>query len=228
MFAGLLAYDTFLTLSREVECIWKRKTGLVTALFVLQRWTLLLSGIVQNLPTNHPWECVCVFSFMFSSYDWFRRCKSFSILDYVLVILGNIGTAAFSALRVWAIWDCALGPTVAVALASAIVPAVNLFGVAEITSFSTVGGGCIPAVRFSPDIAIRVARVVGYTARSAAIASDALVLVLTWIRTADVWRESKKTKGFKVTVSSLLLRDGTLYFGMLLIMNIVALILHYA
>ena len=47
-----------------------------------------------------------------------------------------------------------------------------------------------------------------YIARISAIAGDALVVALTWIKTADAWRESRKIKGFKPTLSMLLLRDG--------------------
>ncbi|TCD64406.1 hypothetical protein EIP91_004122 [Steccherinum ochraceum] len=53
------------------------------------------------------------------------------------------------------------------------------------------------------------------------MATDGLILVLTWIKTADVWREGSKSKTFKGTISTLLLRDGTVYFGALVIMNIV-------
>ncbi|TCD64592.1 hypothetical protein EIP91_003888 [Steccherinum ochraceum] len=60
-------------------------------------------------------------------------------------------------------------------------------------------------------------------ARSIALATDALVLILTWMKTANIWREIRKIKG-PVTVSMLLLRDGSTYFGMSLILNLVALV----
>ncbi|TCD60974.1 hypothetical protein EIP91_009239 [Steccherinum ochraceum] len=66
---------------------------------------------------------------------------------------------------------------------------------------------------------------VGYAARSAAIASDLLVLVLTWVKTAGMRQECLKLKGFKPTLTMLLLRDGTLYFGLLLVVNVIQLIL---
>ncbi|TCD64593.1 hypothetical protein EIP91_003889 [Steccherinum ochraceum] len=69
-------------------------------------------------------------------------------------------------------------------------------------------------------------RSLDYIARSANITTDALVLILTWIKTADIWRESKRIEGLKVTVGMLLLRDGTLYFGMSLILNVVTLVLN--
>ncbi|TCD64604.1 hypothetical protein EIP91_003869 [Steccherinum ochraceum] len=153
----------------------------------------------------------------------------------------NGTTLAFSTLRIWAIWGHALAPTLAVALTSAVVPAIAIFGASQLTTFSLMtpdGLKCFANVKYSLTLSIRrmypfpaspnltgidePALLVNYVARSVTIASDALVLVLTWAKTADVWRESKKTKALKVTVSTLLLRDGTMYFGTLLIMNIAA------
>ncbi|TCD61334.1 hypothetical protein EIP91_008577 [Steccherinum ochraceum] len=215
----LLAYDTLLTLSREVECIWSRKFSVVWVVFVLQRWVLVLDGMLQNLPTTRPWAYACVF-----------LCTSSLVLGCIFTILGLIGTAAFSTLRIWAIWGHALAPTLAVALTCAVVPAIAIFGASQLTTFSLMtpdGLKCFANVKYSLALAIRrsllmiaiALRSLDYVARSVTIASDALVLVLTWVKTADVWRESKRTKALKVTVSTLLLRDGTMYFGTLLIMN---------
>ncbi|TCD64583.1 hypothetical protein EIP91_003879 [Steccherinum ochraceum] len=207
----LVAYDTLLTFSREVECIWKRKLNAVTALYVLQRWVLILDGMLINLHTTKLWECRHF------------RCKSQVIFAAVVSMLAVLGVAAFSTLRIWAIWGHALVPTLTVALASAIVPAVNLYSFTQISSFVIVDGICsVSIVNFQTPTWI-----IGphpSFSQPIAIVTDVLVLVLTWIKTADVWRESKRTKRFEVTVSTLLLRDGTMYFGMALIANIVALI----
>ncbi|TCD65045.1 hypothetical protein EIP91_003324 [Steccherinum ochraceum] len=55
---------------------------------------------------------------------------------------------------------------------------------------------------------------VSYTARSAAIVNDLLVLVLTWIKTSNVWRDTWKNGGTKPTLTMLVLRNGTVYFGL--------------
>ena len=51
---GLVTYDTSLTFSRELKCIWKRKPDLVTMLYLLQRWVLVLDGVVLRLPAANP------------------------------------------------------------------------------------------------------------------------------------------------------------------------------
>ncbi|TCD64407.1 hypothetical protein EIP91_004123 [Steccherinum ochraceum] len=256
----LVAYDTLLTLSREVESIWKRRLSAITVLFVCQRWVLILDGVLQNLPTTRFWEYAYGFWFMrpsplimtsfqvqdpnnyrrfprysrTSGHGWYAKSFRFTLR---LMVTG----AAFSTLRIWAIWGHAFIPTLAVALTSAVVPAINLFAYTQVTSFSVDEGNCSNDVRYSLAVSVRrayllltnwtsnraerMASLVEYAARGATIASDALVLLLTWMKTAVMWRESKKIGGPKVSVSTLLLRDGTLYFGMMLVLNIVALIL---
>ncbi|TCD60882.1 hypothetical protein EIP91_009373 [Steccherinum ochraceum] len=51
----LVAYDTLLTLSREIQCVWRRKWGLVTVIFVLQRWIQVLDGVINMVPTTNLW-----------------------------------------------------------------------------------------------------------------------------------------------------------------------------
>ena len=44
----LLGYDTFLTLSQEVRCIWNRKFNFVAVVYVLQRYVSLIVAILDN------------------------------------------------------------------------------------------------------------------------------------------------------------------------------------
>ncbi|TCD64403.1 hypothetical protein EIP91_004119 [Steccherinum ochraceum] len=194
---SVVVYDTLLTFSREVDSIWKRTFSVVTVIFVLQRWVLILYGVIANVPTPRFWE-----------YDTW-------------VLLSSAGEA-FSVLRIWATWGHALIPTLAVTLTSAIMPV--LVGVRAIILYvhlvtpDFVDGACFNA-------STPYTRAVS-THRIVAVASDALVLVLTWIKTADAWRQSRRLRGFRITVSTLLLRDGTIYFGMMLIIYFAALIVN--
>ncbi|TCD67786.1 hypothetical protein EIP91_011972, partial [Steccherinum ochraceum] len=63
-----------------------------------------------------------------------------------------------------------------------------------------------------------------YISRAAAIASDVLLLAFTWARTAAVWRSGLEITD-RPSLTAVVLRDGTLYFAMLMIMNIIALFL---
>ena len=48
-FRVIIFYDTLLTFSREVECIWKRKWSATAALFLLNRYGAVLRSILQLL-----------------------------------------------------------------------------------------------------------------------------------------------------------------------------------
>ncbi|THH30158.1 hypothetical protein EUX98_g4029 [Antrodiella citrinella] len=52
--AVLITYDTLLTFSREVQCIWTKKPNLVTVLFILQRYCTLIELVVLGLPAVMP------------------------------------------------------------------------------------------------------------------------------------------------------------------------------
>ncbi|TCD64597.1 hypothetical protein EIP91_003862 [Steccherinum ochraceum] len=225
----LVVYDSLLTISKEIESIWQRKLSVVTVLYILQRWVLILDGVLDNLPTPQFWECTQ------------------AILGGIFTTLGYLGTAAFSNFRIWAIWEHALGPTLTVALASAVAPAINLYVRSQVIPFAVVDGYCFLTVKYSAATSIRSAPAslsaplylfatdrthyrpsssVVYISRSFAIATDTLVLVLTWVKTADVWRGSKRIQGIRLVPVMLFLRDGTIYFGIMLTLNIAALILN--
>ncbi|KAL1948796.1 hypothetical protein VTO73DRAFT_10602 [Trametes versicolor] len=59
----------------------------------------------------------------------------------------------------------------------------------------------------------------GIASRAAGLALDATVLVLTWLRTLGMQRESRRL-GLHTPLVTLLLRDGTLYFLIILVIQI--------
>jgi len=62
-------------------------------------------------------------------------------------------------------------------------------------------------------------------ARTVAMVGDFLVLAITWMKTIEVWKTSRELTQFKPKLSTLLLRDGTMYFAALTILNLVTLAL---
>jgi len=57
------------------------------------------------------------------------------------------------------------------------------------------------------------------------VIGDILVLLVTWMKTADIWKTSRLMEQFRPKLSMLLLRDGTVYFGALTVTNLVTLTL---
>ncbi|TCD65322.1 hypothetical protein EIP91_002808 [Steccherinum ochraceum] len=221
----LVAYDTVLTFPREAECIWRRRLGPVSVIFTSQRWVLVLDGVV-NL--SRPTRLSAHNSVIQMCAEQLPRCKAQLISDHVFAVLGMLGTAAFSTLRIWAIWDNAVIPTAAVFFTSMFLPAVNIYAYSAARSFTIVNGICLENNALTPTLSAQTQATISamaHAARSAAVVSDLLVLALTWVKTAGIWRESLNIRGFKPTFTVLLLRDGSVYFGMLLLLNVVALLL---
>ncbi|EKM49124.1 uncharacterized protein PHACADRAFT_201992 [Phanerochaete carnosa HHB-10118-sp] len=62
-----------------------------------------------------------------------------------------------------------------------------------------------------------------YTTRGSLILADAIVLILTWIRTFRHWWNARRLK-IKASLTTCLLRDGTMYFIALLVIDIAQLL----
>lgn len=75
---------------------------------------------------------------------------------------------------------------------------------------------------------VNTLRIVSVASRASAIAADAIVLAATWIRTWSILQVAKSThvdRGqSRITLSGLLLRDGTVYFVALMCVNIACLV----
>ncbi|TCD66267.1 hypothetical protein EIP91_001596 [Steccherinum ochraceum] len=149
----LVAYDTLLTFSREVECIWRKKLSFVTAIFVTQRWIMILDAIIDMQPnTSLSYSFACAVATSLSCFGF--RCVGTIIFDEILIILGLLSTVVFSTLRIWAIWGHAFIPALLVFLTGIVVPALNLFSMAypKTFAFDQEDGICIQSDSLTPDL----------------------------------------------------------------------------
>lgn len=151
-----------------------------------------------------------------------QTCESLLIVSETLFLLGIIQTALFSALRVFALWNQSYALAIPVLILGLVPFGTNLFNyVVYIYYNQTVGGSSSCTTIFPYPQHVRTMLVC--LTRSAAIAGDILVLALTWARTFKNWYDGRKL-GMDLSVSAYLLRDGTIYFLCLLIINITQLI----
>jgi len=156
-------------------------------------------------------------------------CRVLGYLFYSTSVLALVPSTAFSALRIWAIWGCHWLPL------AIILPISLAFIATQIYQNSAVRvsvldlpfpvGGCLGAISLSPQTAMRVATV----SRTCAIAADLVVVVATWVKTYSI-RRGLTSRAVDmgqpvVSLSGLLIRDGTLYFIVLLCLSIAALVL---
>jgi len=199
-----IIYDTLLTFSREIDCIWKRKSGAVTLLFISQRYCMMFLTILRMIvPTE------------------MTACKAWNYMQFISALLSAFGVGIFATLRTWAICGRFNMLVILVFLCNMIDPAMNIYNFSRPKLFRVDPvRGCMMGIVVSPHD-----QYLPTVTRVSAIVADLLVLVITWWKTADVWKASKQMKQFKPKLSMLLLRDGTIYFVALFLLNFVTLLL---
>ncbi|KAH9888009.1 hypothetical protein C8Q73DRAFT_794442 [Cubamyces lactineus] len=193
---ALLAYDYLLTFSGEIQFVWSRKFSGATVVFVLNRYVTLFSKIV--LPISTFW--------------WPNQTDQRSVVHTVAFVV-----AAFSALRVYAVWNKDWRIFVLVFAVAIVVPVTNMYQYIQ----------SIPAALPWPIYGVPGAHCflsrLSIVTHTCAIGADLLVIVLTWIKTYQMKKEAS-VLGSGAAFSSLILRDGTLYFGTMLVLNVTHLI----
>ncbi|KAH8103622.1 hypothetical protein BXZ70DRAFT_743222 [Cristinia sonorae] len=86
----LVAYDTLLTFSREVKCIWKQRFSAVTALFVLQRYGALIAAIMFTLYDTRMSQLLPILPPILCGFNNASRREHHALL--VSSRLGNLST----------------------------------------------------------------------------------------------------------------------------------------
>lgn len=206
--ACLVAYEFVITFAQEVSVVWGRKFTATSLLLLGVRWVMVVAPIITIVPWPDTW------------------CPEIYFLNGGIFIASTALVAIFSALRVYALWrDSRFRHllTVIVFLLSAVPVATNIFGMSRTVAANLVLPPyteiCTDAIHVSP----KVNEALLYFTRSSVIAADVLVLVLTWARSFRQFREMRALK-LSSSVTTVLLRDGTVYFLTLLIMNILLLV----
>jgi len=200
------SYDVLLTFSREVDCIWRRKFSAVTVLYVVNRYCRISVNILY-----------------LSSPLFVHGCKAISIAQEVLIVFASFGIALFTTLRAWAICGSGRSSTILVFLVflSSMFPVcANIYNFSRPAIFYVDESGlCNSASKVPPPGPIGLFPI--FT-RSMAVTSDLLLLIITWMKTADIVRV--QAKSFRPKLTMLLVRDGTLYFTALFLLNLVTVI----
>ncbi|EKM54052.1 uncharacterized protein PHACADRAFT_209878 [Phanerochaete carnosa HHB-10118-sp] len=167
---------------------------------------------------------------MYNLQQYFLQvCPQSEILSWIFSLIGYLQIALFSALRVFAIWNRSYVWSLMVFTLSMVPFATNLYAAveAEYTSIQVldrlIGVTCIQEPLFSAQThRIGTLRVTS-TTRGLLVLADTIVLVLTWIKTFRHWKNARHLK-MRSSVTTCLLRGGTLYFIALLAINIAQLL----
>jgi len=205
--SALLFFDCAITFTREVKRIWLRRTTGATIIFLLTRYTavaeritLLTSLFLRTLDDN--------------------RCVPVLRLDDSLTDLSYASIGAFTALRLYGIYN-ELWPALLILgiWVTRISIAIYLQVRYDPIAFGPPLWGCGAAFLPSQDTVQRL----DTTNNSLVLASDALLLILTWVKTLGIQRTSTRL-GMYAPLSTLLLRDGTMYFATILFIQVFAII----
>ncbi|KAI0827780.1 hypothetical protein BC628DRAFT_1338288 [Trametes gibbosa] len=200
--AVLLWYDSLVTWPDEYRRIWKRKFTGATVVYLVMRYSAVLERV-----------SLCLQTFLWSSPD--QICAGVTYLDEVLVIANYIAIGALTTLRVYGVWSRDWKPLLVALPLSLLQPAVLIGGPMYGCGYLVNGydenmsrGWLTPSMPHvhSTNIA----------EKAASIAVAGLLLVFTWIKTFSIVKESYRV-GFSAPVAGMLLRDGTIYFLVLII-----------
>ncbi|GJE96341.1 hypothetical protein PsYK624_125350 [Phanerochaete sordida] len=221
----LVAYEYIITFGQEVAVVWRRKLSVVSVLLLGTRWLMVVNPLIGNFsgPTI---------------------CRPLYTLTVILWAIITLMISLFPALRIYALWRTSwvryIFPALILLLGTVAI-GTNIFGLTRsVVSYDPALDTCVQSTVFSPSLGKTYAnappitlppltpspqtyRLVLYLTRLTTIGADVLVLVLTWIRSFTLFREARRISGAS-SVTVVLLRDGTIYFGAVLIINILQLL----
>ncbi|KAI9063139.1 hypothetical protein FKP32DRAFT_1572420 [Trametes sanguinea] len=209
---ALIFYEYIITIDREIALIWNRKLTGATILFILNRYLALL---------KYPIYIVGLQSV--SDEVWALAVWAVNILAMLLELLPYFVWLSFSTLRVYAIsrqnWRLAL----LVAVPGCMPLASNIYLYTQgSTANYPLPIGCVWLDTIPVNIDNRCASHRRHwlliATRTSAILTDVLVLITTWWQTYSLRRLAVQAN-MQVSLATLLVRDGTIYFLVLLAMN---------
>ncbi|KAI0730623.1 hypothetical protein C8Q76DRAFT_792774 [Earliella scabrosa] len=196
---ALLVHEYLITFHWEVELFWNRRMTGAVLLFLANRYIVLatltfaVSGVMVSFPRD--------------------SCSTVAIVTNALAILQYIPWAAFSGMRAYALSRGNIMFTALISLLS-LVPTHFVFGIAGV--IDPVLNGCVIVDHVKPALGHKLYRLT-IASRVSLVAADALLLLATWIAIPNAMRGA--SRGHRRSFSTVLLRDGTLYFGILLVLN---------
>lgn len=210
---ALLVYDCVNTLDAEVEHIWRGEFSGAKVLYLFNRYTYLGEVLFDLMLTLGP--------------QGVTGCKVLNVCLGATKFAANICTALISAFRVWAIWGQRWTLFLVVLPIALIVPCFNVANFAsartnQVNGLQVPFGGCVWMSVLSMETTQRLQVIT----RVSAIITDLIVLCSTWLKTHKIRRKMQFNK-VKAPLLALLFRDGSMYFGALLFLNILALVAEY-
>ncbi|KAH9851145.1 hypothetical protein C2E23DRAFT_733545, partial [Lenzites betulinus] len=227
--SALLWFDCIMTFPEEYRRIWRRKFTGATFVYLFMRYSAVIERIFFVLEV-----------LVWNSSDKVSICGHITHTDDALLFINYISFAgkrhssnhyfamcspcdrlsAFTSLRVYGVWGRDWRPLLLVLPLSLIRPLVIMV---ENTHYVPLQAGPPYGCIYVWLISDATLSHISIAAKAGTIAADSIVVILTWIKTFGLSRESLKT-GFKTPLTTLVFRDGTAYFLILLAISIITII----
>ncbi|KAI0819284.1 hypothetical protein BC628DRAFT_1476645 [Trametes gibbosa] len=213
-------YDYFITLPTEVRVFWRSRWNLASTYFFLIRYgffldiTILALGNIRFTPNAGLHETV-------------RTCGLLLDLGIAFSYVNFVVVAAFVATRMYALWGCRKRVGIPIFLLGLINPnaitPLFVFGQRVVMSPWPVWG-CESFIQDYKDKYIAFSYV-PIIVSSIGIVYELLCLLMTAYKTIGMYRIRQRSGHAGTTLTTLLLRDGSLYFivmAVLCLVNIIA------
>jgi len=209
---ALYSYDYLITFHHEIRLIWHRRFAGVSILLLLNRYLPFVKMTLQLLSSSPLPEL-----------NQTQSCRQQAIWGAIVHLISNIVFALLPALRVYAIWGrswpCFLS-VLFIGLVNTVLAVMREIPYTVYSLFPAVYG-CWTAP--APFMTGRITERSTFGSLASITTQDVLVLILTWARTYQVKGLAMNTR-IQTPLLSLLLRDGTTFFGMILAVNVVGMV----
>ncbi|KAH9840195.1 uncharacterized protein C8Q71DRAFT_746245 [Rhodofomes roseus] len=202
---ALYCYDKILTAEQEVNLIWRRKNSgiVIPAIYATMHiCTALYLIITVFVPSNIPCEGVFILNV---------------VVDIAICAL-YLAWGVASALRVYAIGGLDLVLPSVIMFFSLVPVAANIYNATSLVQMSLPPTNSCVYFSNTPVYA----QAIEIVTRACSTFADALVLIATWRINGGI-KKLARQMNVNVSLTSLLLRDGTIYFCTLLVANVVVL-----
>ncbi|KAL7280949.1 hypothetical protein ACG7TL_005898 [Trametes sanguinea] len=197
---AFLTYEYLITFDSEVGLFWRSKFTGASALFLINRYWPLLVNILNITSSARMSD---------------QSCDSYVKALQTIELLQYFPWAAFSALRTYALSRGNRALSILVFFLSIVPMGVNFSQYHWLVVINDPTIGCSKSSTISAEMAKRLT----IASRTCLIAADVIVLLVTWTSTFGTIRIADAALKGRPSFVRLLVRDGTIYFIILLILN---------
>ncbi|KIK55751.1 hypothetical protein GYMLUDRAFT_47529, partial [Collybiopsis luxurians FD-317 M1] len=194
----LLYWDHLLTLTDEIQYMWKRPVRTSTVLFFFSRYLAVAENIVVAI-------------YFFSDLPE-SSCQRFEIFHQLLLIATLILVGLLLTIRVYALYHCSKHVLAVLLSIASILTALSIFSTSFRQKQLKETFGCHPGLSFITSVQFAVTW-------EAMFLYDVVLFAMTLHRAYKTRHELHELRQLRISLFVIILRDGSLYFGVTAFVN---------